>query len=125
MAHPDVARCELALLLTAVFVNIGAGATTRDDTVRVAAAKVVNSDAYAGLSVPLSAVHMVGSSSATVYACAVDISGGPKLGAILLVNATVGWIIVRRQPDLNLCPQPLGDKRNSVWRAPEHRSCAV
>lgn len=88
--------------------DIGAGAATCDDAVRAAATKVTNGDAYAGLSVPLSAVHLVGASSATVYSCAVDVSGGPKLGAFVLANTTNGWIIVGHQPDPDPCPQPVG-----------------
>jgi hypothetical protein len=49
---------------------------------------------------------MVGSSSATVYSCAMDVSGGPELGAVVLANTTNGWIIVGHQPDGVLCPQP-------------------
>jgi hypothetical protein len=82
------------------------GTATCDDVVRSESAKVTDGGAYAGLAVPLSAVHMVGSSSATVYSCGMDVSGGPELGAFVLANTTNGWIIVGHQPDPVPCPQP-------------------
>lgn len=81
------------------------GTSTCDDVVRRESVKVTSRDVYASLAEPLSAVHMNGTSAATVYSCAMDISGGPQLGAFVLANTSNGWGVVGHQPDPTPCPQ--------------------
>jgi hypothetical protein len=79
-------------------------ATSCDDAIHKAFAKVTDRNAYGGVTVPPGAVHNTGSSSATVYSCAMSITGGASLGTFLLSNTANGWIVVDHQPDPATCP---------------------
>jgi len=79
-------------------------ATNCENAVHKAHAKVTDGETYAGLTVPTSAVHQQGTSSATVYSCAMSVSGGDSLGTFVLTRTDNGWIIVDHQPDPATCP---------------------
>jgi hypothetical protein len=81
-------------------------ASSCEDAVHKAHTKVTDAEAYAGLSVPTTAVHQQGSSSATVNSCAMSVSGGDSLGMFTLSHTTNGWVVDDIKPDPTPCPPP-------------------
>ena len=79
-------------------------ATSCEDAVHKENKKVSDSAAYAGITVPLSAVHEDTPTSATVYSCAMSVSGGDSLGTFVLTRTDTGWIITDHRPDPATCP---------------------
>lgn len=75
-----------------------------DEAIHKAFKSVTDRNAYGGLTVSPGAVHKGGPSSATVYSCAISISGGPSLGTFVVNNTANGWIVVDHQPDPATCP---------------------
>jgi hypothetical protein len=69
---------------------------------------VTDRNAYAGVKVPQGAVHKDGSTSATVYSCAMSITGGASLGTFTVGNTANGWIVMDHQPDPPTCPSAAG-----------------
>ncbi|GAA3433409.1 hypothetical protein [Kutzneria kofuensis] len=78
--------------------------TSCEDAVHKEHKKVTDSETYASITVPLGAIHEEGTSSATVYSCAMPISGGDPLGTFVLTRTDNGWIIVDNKPDPGPCP---------------------
>ncbi|MFI9385282.1 hypothetical protein [Kutzneria sp. NPDC052558] len=79
-------------------------AASCEDAVHKAHAKVTDAQAYAGLTVPITAVHQQGSTAATVNSCAMSISGGDPLGMFTLSHSTNGWVVEDLKPDPTPCP---------------------
>ena len=79
-------------------------ASSCEDAVHKEHAKVTDSEIYAGMTVPTTAVHQDSPSSATVYSCAMAVSGGDPLGAFVLTRTDNGWLIVDNEPDPTPCP---------------------
>lgn len=75
-----------------------------EDAIHKAFAKVTDRNAYGGLTVPQGAVHNNGSTSATVYSCAMSITGGESLGTFVLSDTANGWVVTDHQPDPATCP---------------------
>jgi hypothetical protein len=80
------------------------GASSCDDAIHKAFAKVTDRNAYGGITVSPGAVHNTGSTAAKVYSCAMSITGGASLGTFLLSDTANGWIVVDHQPDPATCP---------------------
>jgi hypothetical protein len=79
-------------------------AASCEDAIQKAFTKVTDRNAYGGLTVPQGAVHNNGPSSATVYSCAMSVTGGASLGTFVLSDTANGWIVVDHQPDPATCP---------------------
>ncbi|QUQ70604.1 hypothetical protein [Kutzneria sp. CA-103260] len=79
-------------------------ASSCEDAVHKAHTKVTDAQAYAGLTVPTTAVHLQGTSSATVNSCAMSVSGGDSLGMFVLSHTANGWVVDDLKPDPTPCP---------------------
>lgn len=80
------------------------GTTSCAEAIHKEFKNVTDRNAYAGLTVPLDAVHQDSSSSATVYSCAMTVTGGGSLGTFVLSGSSNGWIVIDHRPDPANCP---------------------
>jgi hypothetical protein len=85
------------------------GAANCDDAIHKAFKSVTDRNAYAGVKVPQGAVHKDGPTSATVYSCAMSVTGGASLGTFKVGNTANGWIVMDHQPDPASCPSAAGN----------------
>jgi hypothetical protein len=85
------------------------GAANCDDAIHKAFKSVTDRNAYAGVKVPQGAVHKDGPISATVYSCAMSVTGGASLGTFKVGNTANGWIVMDHQPDPASCPSAAGN----------------
>ena len=79
-------------------------ASSCEDAVHKEHQKVTESETYAALTPPTTAVHQNTPSTATVYSCAMSVSGGDSLGTFVVTQTDNGWIITDHQPDPASCP---------------------
>ncbi|EWM15522.1 hypothetical protein [Kutzneria sp. 744] len=110
-AYAAVAADEPDLVCSSVLGGIGGvsfakdlGAANCAEAIHKASKAVTDRNAYAGVTVPQGAVHKDGTAAATVYSCAMSITGGESLGTFKVGNTANGWIVLDHQPDPPSCP---------------------
>lgn len=79
-------------------------ASSCEDAVHKEHQKVTDSETYAALTPPTTAVHQNTPTTATVYSCAMSVSGGDSLGTFVVTQTDNGWIITDHQSDPAVCP---------------------